>query len=190
MNRLLLASAAFLALSSPSWAVTQITVTDLGSIFNDSISFPSEHTPGNNGQFEDFFEFTLPVAEVVTLSMSDSGQGNQKIVGGILSLSTWTGTGATSPFIPTGVLIDSSPITNFNGGQSATTGPDEEAAGKYFALIEGKSGAAALKIAIDGNATAVLGAPETSTWTMMFLGFAGLAYAGMRSKKNSVSLIS
>ena len=189
MNRLLLASAAFLALSSPSWAVTQITVDNLGPIFNDSVSFPSDHTPGNNVPFESYFEFTLPVAEVVTLSMSDSAQGNQKISGGILSLSTWTGTGATPPFVPTGTMIDSSPIINFNGGQSATTGPDEEAAGTYFALIKGTSGAAVLKLAVDGNATATLGAPEPSTWAMMLLGFAGLAYAGMRSKKNSVSLI-
>jgi hypothetical protein len=186
MNRLLLASAAFLALSSPSWAVTQITVDDLGPIFNDSVSFPSDHTPGSGGQFESFFEFTLPVAEVVTLSMSDSAQGNQKITGGLLTLNTQTG---MSGSVPTGMLIDSSPIINFNGGQSATTGPDKEAAGTYFALIEGTSGSAALKLAVDGNATAIVGTPEPSTWTMMFLGFAGLAYAGLRNKRNSVSLI-
>jgi hypothetical protein len=188
MKRVLLASAAMLGLISPSWAVTQITVNDLGSILNDSVSFPSVHTPGNGGAFEAFFEFTIPIAEEVSLSMSDSAQGNQKITGGIISFNSWTGTGATPPFVPTGTVIDSSPIINFNGGQSGTTGPDLAAAGKYFALVEGTSGTASLKIAIDGNATAIGGVPEPSTWAMMLLGFGGLAYAGFRKKKDSISL--
>ena len=188
MKKLLLASAALLAFNSPSWAVTQITVSDLGSILNDSVSFPSVHTPGSGGRFEAYFEFTIPVDEVVTLSMSDSAQGNQKITGGSLGLFTWTGTGATPPFVPTGTMIDSSPIVNFNGGQSATTGPDAEVAGRYFGEISGTSGVASLKIAVDGNATAISGIPETSTWVMMLFGFAGLGFAAMRTKKDSISL--
>jgi hypothetical protein len=46
---------------------------NLGSILNDSVSFPSTKTPGAGKTFEDFFEFTLPTAEYITASMSISG---------------------------------------------------------------------------------------------------------------------
>ncbi len=34
----------------------------------------------------------------------------------------------------------------------------------------------------------VLGTPEPSTWAMMLLGFAGLGYAGFRSRKTAISI--
>jgi hypothetical protein len=48
-----------------------------------------------------------------------------------------------------------------------------------------------LSIQNDGNATVSAFAPtvpETSTWAMMLLGFAGLGYAGLRTRKTSPSI--
>ena len=42
------------------------------------------------------------------------------------------------------------------------------------------SGLGTLKLAIDGNVTALAPVPEPSTWAMLLLGFAGLGYAGFR----------
>ena len=58
-------------LSSP--AAHAATIFDLGTILNDSVSFPPTQTPGSSQTFEDFFEFTLPTAEYITASMSLSG---------------------------------------------------------------------------------------------------------------------
>ena len=60
-------------LCSSTAHATTITVENLGSILNDSVSFPGTKTPGSNSMFEDYFEFTLPTAEYVTASMSISG---------------------------------------------------------------------------------------------------------------------
>ena len=61
------------AVSSSAARATTITVQNLGSILNDSVSFPNTKTPGSGKTFEDFFEFTLPTAEYITASMSISG---------------------------------------------------------------------------------------------------------------------
>ena len=89
-------------LCSPAAHATTITVQNLGSILNDSVSFPSTKTPGAGKTFEDFFEFTLPTAEYITASMSISGPISDQIPAGKgqLTLSTWTSTSGVSPFIP------------------------------------------------------------------------------------------
>src|ERR1700722_12310226 len=75
---------------------TTITVENLGSILNDSVSFPNTKTPGAGKTFEDFFEFTLPTAEYITASMSISGPISDQIPAGkgTLTLSTWTSGGS------------------------------------------------------------------------------------------------
>src|SRR5580700_8850035 len=60
-------------LCSPAAHATTITVQNLGSILNDSVSFPNTKTPGVGKTFDDFFEFTLPTAEYISASMSISG---------------------------------------------------------------------------------------------------------------------
>lgn len=180
MNKLFL-MLAFLAAfgSSKANAALDVTVANVGTILNQSVALPAEATPGLGQPFDEFFEFTLPVAEQVTVSMSDSAVGLERIIGGALSLNDWTGVQATPPFEPTGALIESSAILNFAGGQSATVNPDELAAGDYFAEISGTSGLSPLRIAVDGTATAVV--PEPSTWALTALGFGALAFiAGMR----------
>ena len=111
--------------------------------------------------------------------MSDSAIGNQRIVGGTLSLNNWTSTASVSPFQPLGSLIESSPLINFLGGQAATVTPDPLAAGSYFAEVSGVSGGSPIHIAVDGTITAVT-TPETSTWAMMLAGFAALALMGWK----------
>src|ERR1700733_10584667 len=89
-------------LCSPAAHATTITVQNLGSILNDSVSFPNTKTPGVGKTFEDFFEFTLPTAEYITASMSISGPISDQIpLGeGNLVLSSWTSTSSVSPFVP------------------------------------------------------------------------------------------
>jgi hypothetical protein len=169
---------------------TTITVENLGSILNDSISFPTNlKTPGSGGKFEDFFEFTLPTAEYITASMSISGPVADQIPAGKgeLILSTWTSTLAGSPV---GSLIEEAAVSDpsASGGQSAVVGSftpsgDYEAAGNYFVEVSGTSGLGRLKLAIDGNVT-TLAVPEPSTWAMFGIGFAGLAAVALRRRRN------
>jgi hypothetical protein len=179
-------------LCSPAAQATTITVQNLGSILNDSVSFPNTKTPGSGKTFEDFFEFTLPTAEYITASMSISGPVVDQIPAGKgeLSLYTWTSTSNSSPFVPLGTLIEQATVSNpsSQGGQSAVVGSftpfgDYERAGNYFVEVSGTSGLGSLKLAIDGNVT-TLAVPEPSTWAMFGIGFVGLAAAGLRRRRN------
>ena len=60
MNRLLLAAAFSAAFALPAAAATQITVENIGAVFNESLALPAEDTPGSGIGFEQYFEFTLP----------------------------------------------------------------------------------------------------------------------------------
>ena len=135
-------------LCSPAAQATTITVENLGSILNDSVSFPNTKTPGSRKTFEDFFEFTLPTAEYITASMSISGPIQDQIPAGKgeLTLSTWTSTSALSPFIPLGSVIEEDTLSSPSlGGQTAVVGSftpfgDYELAGSYFVEVSGTSG--------------------------------------------------
>ena len=182
MNKLLLTSAFIAAFgAAPTKAATEITVENIGSILNQSLALPAQDTPGGGIGFEQFFEFSLPTRETVTVSMSDSAIGLQRITGGVLSLNDFTSSAPTSPFQPIGALIESSPILNVTGGQEATVSPDILSAGSYFAELSGVSGLAPIHIAIDGTITAV-STPEPSTWAMLALGFGAMAFLGLRRK--------
>ena len=143
-------------LCSPAAHATTITVENLGSILNDSVSFPSTKTPGAGKTFEDFFEFTLPTAEYITASMSISGPITDQIPAGIgeLTLSTWTSTSSVSPFIPLGTVIEQATVSApSSGGQTAVVGSftpfgDFEQAGTYFVEVAGTSGLGTLRLAI------------------------------------------
>lgn len=187
MNKWVLA-AAFLAsasvLTSHPSAAVEITVNDVGSILNESLSLPANDTPGLGIAFQDYFEFTLPVRELVTLSMTDSATGIEQIIGGVISLNHWTSTGVISPFIPMGALIESSLLTNQVGGQSASVSPDALNAGTYFAEISGVSGGSPIHIAVDSTVTASA-VPEAPTWLMAIAGFGLLAWAGLRGRRGN-----
>jgi hypothetical protein len=178
-------------LCSPAAHATTITVQNLGTILNDSVSFPSTKTPGSSKTFEDFFEFTLPTAEYITASLSISGPISDQIPTGMgeLILSTLTSTSSSAPFIPSGTLIEQDMISAPSlGGQTAVVGSstpfgDLEAAGTYFVEVSGTSGLGALKLAVDGNVTTVAGVPEPSTWAMFGIGFAGLAAVGFKRRR-------
>jgi hypothetical protein len=120
--------------------------------------------------------------ETVTLSVSDSATGAQRIVGGVLSLNTFTSTAPASPFQPLGALIESSALANVIGGQEATVTPDALDAGAYFAEVSGASGLAPIHIAIDGTVTATT-VPEPSTWAMLVVGFIGLAWGSFTRRR-------
>jgi hypothetical protein len=183
-------------LCSPAAHATTITVQNLGSILNDSVSFPSTKTPGAGKTFEDFFEFTLPTAEYITASMSISGPMADQIPAGKgqLTLSTWTSTSGVSPFIPLGSVIEQATLSApSSGGQTAVVGSftpfgDFEAAGTYFVEVAGTSGLGTLRLAIDGNVTTLGAVPEPSTWALMMLGFAGLGYAAVRKTRSATAI--
>jgi hypothetical protein len=189
MNKWLLGAAFLVAVgASPASAAIQVNVENVGSILNESLALPAEDTPGSSIGFAQYFEFSLPVSEVVTMSVSDSGLGNEKIVGGVFSVNFDTTTGPGPLFIPSGALIDSAALSNFVGGQEAVVGPNTLAAGNYFAEVSGISGASALHLAIDGTVTAttVVGAvatPEPSTWAMFGIGVGFLAFVGRKRKQ-------
>ena len=185
MLKRLLLGAVLAACAWPAHAVVT-TVENIGSILNESLPLPAEQTPGLGAAFAQFFEFNLPVAETVTLSMSDSATGSLRVTGGSLSLNLWSTTGATPPFIPAGALIESSAIVNVVGGQEATVLPDRVAAGNYFAEIAGLSGASPIHIAIDGTATATV--PEPSTWAMVLVGFGLVGLIGRQRRLDRFAL--
>jgi hypothetical protein len=188
MHKLTFATlAAVVALAAPAYAATEVTVENIGAVLNESLALPAQDTPGSGIGFEQFFEFTLPTSETVTVSVSDSAIGAQRITSGLLSLNTWTSTAPSSPFQPIGALIESSPIVNVIGGQEATVAPDVLAAGSYFALVEGVSGTAPIHIAIDGTMTAVTGVggvptPEPSTWAMLAIGFGLMSFGAFKKR--------
>jgi PEP-CTERM motif-containing protein len=183
MHRLLLTTALIAGIGMSPAAAAEITVENIGSVFNESLALPAQDTPGSGVAFEQFFEFTLPTAETVTVSMSDSAIGNQRIVGGILSLNNWTSNALVSPFQPIGSFIEGSTLNNVLGGQEATVAPDALGAGAYFAEVSGVSGGSPIHIAIDGTITAVA-TPEPSTWAMLALGFGFLSFFGMRKARS------
>jgi hypothetical protein len=184
MKSILLAAALTLAVGSTAHAATQITVDNIGAVLNESLALPAQDTPGSGIGFSEFFEFTLPVTETVTVSVSDSAIGNQRITGGELSLNTQTGTAPVSPFEPLGAFIEGSSLINFLGGQAATVTPDPLGAGSYFAEVSGISGGSPIHIAIDGTITAV-STPEPSTWAMLLIGAAAMAWAGLKRGKSA-----
>jgi hypothetical protein len=166
---------------TPAHAATQITVENIGAVLNESLALPAEDTPGSGIGFEQFFEFTLPVRETVTLSVSDSAIGAERIVGGLLSLNTFTSSAPVSPFQPIGALIESAALADVLGGQEGTVAPDALVAGAYFAEVSGLSGSAPIHIAIDGTVTAVP-TPELSTWAMLLIGVVGLIGFSRRAR--------
>jgi PEP-CTERM motif len=178
-------------LCSPAARATTITVENLGSVLNDSVSFPNTKTPGSGKTFEDFFEFTLPTAEYITASMSISGpMGDQIPAGkGELALSTWSN--APLPGIPVGSVIEEATVSAPSlGGQTAVVGTftpfgDFEEAGSYFVEVSGTSGLGSLRLAVDGNVTALGAVPEPATWTMFGIGFAGLAAVGLTKRRGN-----
>jgi hypothetical protein len=177
LKRLLLGAAMAAVAAMPAHAAV-VTVENIGSILNESLPLPAEQTPGLGAAFAQFFEFNIPVAETVTLSMSDSATGIERVTGGSLSLNVWSSTGVTPPFIPMGAQLESSPIVDVVGGQEATVLPERVAAGNYFAEIAGTSGASPIHIAIDGTATATV--PEPATWAMVLAGFTLIGLVGRR----------
>jgi hypothetical protein len=176
------ALAVAVAVAAPAHAATQITVDNIGAVFNQSLALPAQDTPGSGIGFSEFFEFSLPTSETVTVSVSDSAIGNLRITGGSLSLNNFTSSAPVSPFQPIGSLIESSSILNVLGGQEATVSPDVLGAGAYFAEVSGISGGSPIHIAIDGTITAVT-TPEPSTWAMALIGFGFLAAFGVRKRQ-------
>lgn len=185
MNKFLLAAAIFAATTAPAAAATAITVANVGSILNESISLPAELTPGAGGAFAEFFEFSLPTRETVTLSMTDSAIGTEQITSGLISLNDWTATGPSPTFIPLGALIESAAVVSDAGGQHADVTPDALSAGNYFAEVSGLSGSAPIKIAIDSTVTATT-VPEPATWVMLLLGAALIGWSHKRVSRPMV----
>jgi hypothetical protein len=201
MNSLSLTGAAAVSLAllcSPASAASgQGSLTDLGAIINNSISFPPSSTPFIGDSVTDWFEFELPIAEFVSASMSISGPTVDQLQGHLI-LADWTSSVPIFPpiFAPAGPTIQEATISPSDGGEDAVVGTlsssgDLLPAGSYFIEITGANAYGGFALAIDGNVTAVTGpdpvgaalVPEVSTWAMMLIGFLGLGYVGCRSAR-------
>jgi hypothetical protein len=74
------------------------------------------------------------------------------------------------------------------GNQYTTSFNNNLAAGQYRDVITGMVVMPA-NLSVAGTVTTFANSvPETCTWTMLGLGFAGLAFAGFRRSKTSVSI--
>jgi hypothetical protein len=194
MHKLLLTTALLVAFgATPAAKAATVVVENVGSIFNQSVALPAESTPGMGQAFAQFFEFSLPQTESITASVSDSGVGSLRVIGGTLSLNTHDTTGLGPLFIPAGTLIESAAFINQIGGQEATVGPHILDAGNYFVDVTGTSGTSPIKLAIDGTITGIGGVgatptPELSTWAMLLMGGGLMAWFGARRAKTPVSM--
>jgi PEP-CTERM motif len=121
---------------------------------------------------------TSPLGEVNYIS----GLTSNLLVGGISSvtLSTFVSpTDGVSP--PNGTLLDTATFTGLGTETLSSVlnpGPGPYSLQELFVIHA--TGVGATNLTIDLTSSTV---PEPSTWAMMLLGFAGLAYAGFRRAK-------
>ena len=185
MRKLLLAGAAFLALSGAGNAAG-VVVSDLGNDPNAGIS----HTAV--GTFSDDYTFGITHPSTVTVV----GLINT-FAGGLGSGQFITGFSGSLFSNPDGVVGNADDMLVFgpaNGsiGCGAITlcqslsGSTTLDNGLYYLQVSGTGGANA---SYGGDITTVAGAvPEASTWAMMLLGFAGIGLLGLRKRRGSFRL--
>jgi hypothetical protein len=140
--------------------------------------------PPNAGAFDDVDPkgpvadagtFTLTVRADTALSATIAANRAFQFTPGAL----WLFSG--SPF--TGTLIQSAPLV-FGGSAYTATFDRVLGPGTYYAEVSGTVNVRDLGVGGTVTTTAVV--PETSTWAMLVLGFAGLGFAGYRASRKSI----
>ncbi len=103
----------------------------------------------------------------------------QTITGGLLQLFSGTPTGPNTP-------VDHADLMKSGSAYIASFTDLGLAAGSYFLELTGTASAAVSPtISLSTESSAI---PEPSTWAMVVLGFAGLAFAGFRTRRASISI--
>jgi hypothetical protein len=163
--------------SSPALAVTQIFTTNMGNLDPDNSGFFDAIVPKKTQPFEDIGTFDLTVEALTNVAAHIGVSKPANYTPGMLWL--YEGT-PTSP----GPLIDSEKLTydslskEYVAGFTDLLGPDP-----YFAVIDGMTNIK--NLGISGSVTTAT-IPESSTWAMLGLGFAGIGFVGMaRRRKGS-----
>ena len=127
-------------------------------------------------------------SNVIAEAGENAGGGFVEIEGdGFEFTGGFTGDYFTVPRTGTYTIIAAGGQGGFNGGYGAEVGGDIFLnAGTRLEIIVGDVGGLESLVEGDnsgsggGGGTFVFSVPESSTWTMMFLGFAGLGFAGYR----------
>ncbi|MBA7574766.1 hypothetical protein ES708_16581 [subsurface metagenome] len=193
MSKKAWAVAATLCVSAVCGTSAQAAVKsyDLGAIpVGASSAYTGTTGTGSFTVYEKFSFGTAPVD--ASVSYSDTVRfATNAITGGVLSLFSCSSNCTGTALAPTGTLITSSPLINLGTTQQvAGFGPVTLAtAGAYFLEITGSTKASAPGVTYAGTISldsVAGGVPEPSTWAMMLIGFAGLAFAyGSSNRANS-----
>jgi hypothetical protein len=166
-----------------NFGVTQtVALPDMGStadvIWGSIPGAPSGTTPGNLTayDYDDEWGNTPPGYTNPNCTVSStlcSLVGNFSV--------TFTATISGGAFNGDPVFAVFSPTTNFTGGFVGWEGLDQT--GLSETSFDEHSGTFSGTMAIIQIGTPPPGVPEPSTWAMMMFGFAGLGFAGYRSRK-------
>jgi PEP-CTERM motif len=151
------------------------TITPLGNLDPENAGAFGDINP--TGPVTDAGTFDLTVSADTSLSATIAVANRFQFTPGALSLFEGT------PF--TGTLLDTAPLT-FGGSAYTASFSDVLSPGTYYEEITGNINVRTLGV---GGTVTTSVVPEPSTWAMMLLGFGGLGYAGLRSRKASVSLV-
>jgi PEP-CTERM motif len=208
LHRLLLTTAFLAALATPAAATLQIEVFDNATLIGDisGITTGAASLTTNDANFANITIAAqgspiLPKADLssVTLDASASAgfTGEHTLTVDVFQ-SAIAGTGNTlSTFTVNGLTNDPGPTTETtfaNGGLLAShtfpvglldgsAGPIPAAVGAFSSdEIQFAVDFTAARQSFGGSAQLTTGVPEASTWVMMGLGFALLAFAGVRKK--------
>jgi hypothetical protein len=152
------------------------TVTPLGNLDPDNAAAFGDINP--TGPVTDAGTFDLTVSANTALSATIAVNRRGQFTPGSLEL--FEG----SPF--SGTLLESAPLT-FNGSAYDASFSDLLGPGTYYAEVTGTINAR--ELGVGGTVTTTAAVPELGTWAMMALGFVGLGFAGYRSSRKNVAII-
>jgi hypothetical protein len=164
-------------LSSPAFAVTQIFTTNMMNLDPIDSGFFDALVPKKTQPFEDIGEFTLSVAALTDVAAHIGVNKQSMYTPGTLELFEGT---PTSP----GPSVGPPQALTFDPGTSEWVAGfnDLLLPGSYFAVIDGQTNVKNLGI---NGSVFTTGVPESSTWAMLGIGFAGIGLLGMTKRRTS-----
>lgn len=176
-----LAAAAVVSLIAAAPAKAAVQIYDLGVVaLGSNTTYEGVAGPGD---FIEYIKFQLGFDGNASISYSStSAQASGAINNGILDLFSCSTncTGVALP-APTGGLLDSANLFNLTSTvQVAGLGPLFLNDGSYYLRLTGSVNPS---LAYTGTISVASAVPEPSTWAMMLIGFAGLAFASSQRRK-------
>jgi len=164
-------------LSSPAFAVTQINTTPMGNLDPIDSGFFDFIVPKKTQPFEDIGTFSLTVSALTDVAAHIGVNKSSNFISGTLWL--YEGTPSSpGPLIESQALTYNSATQEWVAGFNNLLAPDP-----YYAIIAGQTNIKNLGI---NGSVFTTGVPESSTWAMLGIGFAGIGLVGM-SKRRKIS---